>query len=123
MRALNRGEAYNNFYQAITLLKKGEFRGKSKAEIEVWNQCTRLISVIILYYNTYILNSLYVKSTDEQTKKYLLGLSPGAWVHINMLVIINFVVEIKTSILNTWSKIGIGKNMSILVEIFKIKAI
>jgi len=23
--------------------------------------------------------------TDEQTKKYLLGLSPGAWVHINML--------------------------------------
>jgi len=85
MRALNRGEAYNNLYQAITLLKKGEFRGKSETEIEVWNQCTRLISAIILYYNTYILNSLYVKSTDEQTEKYLLGLSPGAWVHINML--------------------------------------
>lgn len=85
MRALNRGEAYNNLYQAITLLKKGEFRGKSEAEIEVWNQCTRLISAIILYYNTYILNSLYFKSTNEQTKKYLLSLSPGAWVHINML--------------------------------------
>jgi hypothetical protein len=83
--ALNRGEAYNGLYRAITLLKKGNLRGQSEIEMEIWHQCTRLISAIILYYNTYILNSLYVAATSEEEKEFLLKLSPCAWAHINLL--------------------------------------
>ncbi|MBL4867513.1 MAG: Tn3 family transposase [Pseudomonadales bacterium] len=83
--ALNRGEAFNNLYRAITVLRKGEFRGFSEIEMEIWNQCTRLISSVILYYNTYILNELYQDAKDEAERAYLIGLSPGAWVHVNML--------------------------------------
>lgn len=104
MRALNRGEEYNNLYQAITILKKGEFRGKNEIEMEIWNQCTRLISAIILYYNTYILNSLYVNSTDEKVKKYLLELSPAAWVHINMLGYYQFFGDKQDEYIERWIK-------------------
>lgn len=85
MRALNRGEAYNNLYRAITILKKWEFRGKSEIEMEIWNQCTRLISSVILYYNAHILNTLYMNANSSQDKDYLVYLSPSAWIHINLL--------------------------------------
>ena len=83
--ALNRGEAYNGLYRAITLLKKGNLRGQNEIEMEIWHQCTRLISAIILYYNTYILNSLYVAATSEEEKEFLLKLSPCVWAHINLM--------------------------------------
>lgn len=93
LTALNRGEAYNNLYRAIAILKKGALKGNNKVEMEMWNQCTRLISSIILYYNTYILNGLYEKATDEKMKGYLLSLSPGAWIHINFLGLYKFFGE------------------------------
>lgn len=83
--ALNRGEAYNHLYRAIAILRKGEFRGQSEIEMENWNQCTRLISSIILYYNTYLLNSLYKQAKTEQEKAFLVNLSPSAWIHVNLL--------------------------------------
>jgi TnpA family transposase len=83
--ALNRGEAYNNLYRAIAILRKGELRGQSEIEMENWNQCTRLISSIILYYNTYLLNSLYKQAKTEQEKTFLVNLSPSAWIHVNLL--------------------------------------
>lgn len=83
--ALNRGEHYNGLYRAISLLNNGELRGKSEIEMETWHQCTRLIASIIHYYNGYILNSLYVNSTDEEEREYLASLSPTAWGHVNLL--------------------------------------
>lgn len=102
--ALNRGEAYNGLYRAITLLKKGNLRGQSEAEMEVWHQCTRLISAIILYYNTYILNSLYVAATTEQEKELLLKMSPCAWSHINMLGYYQFCDLINEEAFEQWIK-------------------
>lgn len=58
-------EEYNNLYRAITLLKKGELRGRSEIEMEIWHQCTRLISTVMLYYNSYILNSFYAAAKDD----------------------------------------------------------
>ncbi len=80
--ALNRGEAFNNLYRAIAVLRKGELRGQSEIEMAIWNQCTRLISSIILYYNAYILNKLYQNAKNEAERAFLVQLSPGAWVHI-----------------------------------------
>lgn len=102
--SLNRGEAYNNLYRAIAILKKGAFRGTSKVEMERWNHCTRLISSIILYYNSYILNGLYENATDEMTKNYLLGLSPGAWIHINLLGYYQFIGEGSYEYIDRWIK-------------------
>lgn len=85
LTSLNRGEAYNNLYRAITIMKKGELRGHSEIEMEIWNQCTRLISSIILYYNSYILNQLYKQANTEAEKNYIINFSPSAWSHINLI--------------------------------------
>ena len=84
-RALNRGEAYNNLYRAITLLNGGKFRGQSETEMMIWHQCSRLVAAVILYYNAYILNYLYVNAKTQEEKELILALSPGAWEHINLL--------------------------------------
>lgn len=102
--ALNRGEAFNNLYRAITVLNKGELRGLNEIEMEIWNQCTRLISSIILYYNIYILNSLYQSTHDEVEKAFLISLSPGAWVHINMLGYYQFYRKFSGEWLDHWIK-------------------
>ncbi len=65
---------------------------------------TRLVSSVILYYNSYILNGLYENSADEMTKEYLLGLSPGAWIHINMLGYYQFIGEGSYSYIDRWIK-------------------
>lgn len=83
--ALNRGEAYNHLYRAISLLNGGKFRGQSEAEMMIWNQCSRLIAAIILYYNAYILNHLYSHANSPDEKALLTAISPGSWGHINLL--------------------------------------
>lgn len=83
--ALNHGEAFNNLYRSVALLNGGKFRGQSEVEMILWDQCSRLVSAIILYYNAYILNHLYLNAKSQQEKNVILALSPGAWIHINML--------------------------------------
>lgn len=104
LMALNRGEAYNGLYRAITLIKKGKLRGQSEIEMEIWHQCTRLISAIMLYYNTYILNSLYVAAATEKEKEFLLTVSPCAWSHINLLGFYQFFDLINDELLEQWIK-------------------
>ena len=85
MYALNRGEGYNSLYRGISLLNNGAFRGKSEIEMEIWNQCTRLIASVAHYYNASILNDLYVKAQNDEERQFLASLSPTAWEHINFL--------------------------------------
>ena len=63
--ALNHGKAFNNLYRAVALLNGGKFRGQSEAEMVLLDQCSRLVAAIILYYNAYILNHLYVNARSE----------------------------------------------------------
>jgi len=83
--ALNRGESFNGLYRAIALLNGGKFRGQSETEMILWDQCSRLVAAIILYYNAYILNHLYVNAKTQAEKDVIVALSPGAWIHINMV--------------------------------------
>jgi TnpA family transposase len=85
INALNRGELYNNLYRSIAILNNGELKGKSEIEMEIWNQCTRLIAAIMHYYNAYILNSFYINTKDKKEKALLAKKSPTAWGHINLL--------------------------------------
>jgi TnpA family transposase len=100
--ALNRGEHYNSLYRAICLLNDGELRGKSEIEMEIWHQCTRFIAAIIHYYNAYILNSLYMAANNEEERRFLVGLSPTAWVHINFLGYYQFYREFNDDWVEQW---------------------
>ena len=106
-KVLNRGEAFNRLYRAISLLNKGELPGRTEVDMMVANACTRLLATIILYYNTYILNALYVNVDVDNvdTKQALLRCSPTAWTHLNFLGRYQFACETKFNVeqwLKTW---------------------
>lgn len=85
--ALNRGEAYHQLINKITAVGGGQFRGMSELEVEIWNECTRLIALVIIYYNMNLLSKLYeiaLKNGDEAVIQFLKHLSPIASQHINI---------------------------------------
>lgn len=87
-RALNRGEAYHKLRRAIANVHGQKFRGKNDREIELWNECGRLIANCMIYYNATLLNSLLTKLQKEKGNEKLIDMlkyiSPVAWAHINL---------------------------------------
>ncbi len=83
--ALNRGEAYHQLYRAISYANGGKFRGKTELEIELWSECTRLVSSASIHYNARILSLLLDKAQDQKQKDFIIRLSPVAWGHLNFL--------------------------------------
>ena len=67
-KALNRGEAYHRFRRAVAYVNGGKFRVKTEGEQQIWNECSRLISNAVIYYNTLLLSRVYEqkKATDDQ---------------------------------------------------------
>ncbi len=85
--ALNRGEACHQLLAKIMAIGGGDFRGMSELEIEIWNECTRLIALIIIYYNMHLLSKLYetaVANNDLAAIEYLKHISPVACQHIQL---------------------------------------
>jgi len=85
--ALNRGEAYHQLLNKIMKIGGGEFRGMTELEIEIWNECTRLIALIIIYYNMHLLSKLYesaLANNDKAAIEYLKHISPVASQHIQL---------------------------------------
>jgi TnpA family transposase len=96
--ALNRGEAYHQLLQKIMAVGGGEFRGMSELEVEIWNECTRLIALIIIYYNMHLLSKLYenaLATNDTAAIEYLKHISPIASQHINISGLYEFVETIE----------------------------
>lgn len=86
-RALNRGEAYHKLRRAIANVYGQKFRVKNDQEIELWNECGRLMANCMIYYNAKILNSLLEKLQKYGNKElieYLKYISPAAWININL---------------------------------------
>ncbi len=86
-QALNRGEAYHQLRRAIASVNGNKFRGGNDYQVALWNDCARLVSNCIIYYNSALL-STYLKMSEDQNKpelvKYIAQLSPVAWQHINL---------------------------------------
>ena len=81
----------------------GKLQGKTDLELEVSNQCNRLLACCIIYYNTAILSELLERAEQLGNKKLCKGikrLSPVAWQHINMIGKFEFFV--KKESLNIW---------------------
>jgi TnpA family transposase len=85
--ALNRGEAGNQIINKVMSVGNGDFRGMTDLEVEIWNECNRLIILVILYYNASILSKLYeIKKAagDNDAIEILRHISFAATQHINL---------------------------------------
>lgn len=85
-RSQNRIESYHQLRAAVTKVGgKKELTGKNDIETEISNQCGRLISNAIVYYNSAILSRLLKRLETEGNEKAIEALtriSPVAWQHI-----------------------------------------
>jgi TnpA family transposase len=85
-RALNRGENYHQLRRAVSYANFGKLRLKSEEEQQLWNECCRLITNCIIYYNASILSRLLAykeAAGDRAGAELLTQVSPIAWQHIN----------------------------------------
>jgi len=86
-RSQNRVESYHQLRAAIaTAYGKKQLSGKGDREIEISNQCGRLIANAIIHYNSAILSKLkqkYEAEGDEKALSMLKKISPVAWQHIH----------------------------------------
>tara|TARA_R110001592_G_C13177145_1_gene750429 strand:+ start:51 stop:599 length:549 start_codon:yes stop_codon:yes gene_type:complete len=86
-RALNRGEAYHQLRRAISDVNGDRFRGNSDEEIQLWNECARLLTNAIIYFNSSVLSYLlksFEHQKDEQKLAIVKQASPVAWYNINL---------------------------------------
>jgi TnpA family transposase len=85
-RSQNRIESYHQLRAAIAQVGgKKELTGRTDIQIEISNQCARLIANAIIYYNSAILSRLLAKyEADGNTKALAMikKISPAAWRHI-----------------------------------------
>jgi len=85
-KALNRGENYHQLRRAVSYANFGKLRFKTEYEQQIWNECARLITNCIIYYNATILSNLlsYKEGIgDVKGTAFLKKISPVAWQHIN----------------------------------------
>jgi TnpA family transposase len=85
-RSQNRIESYHQLRSAIAQVSgKKELTGRTDIEIEISNQCARLIANVIIYYNSAILSKLIAKfEANPKFMKLIKKISPAAWRHIHM---------------------------------------
>ena len=87
-RSQNRIESYHQLRSAIAQVAgKKELTGRTDIEIEISNQCARLIANAVIYYNSAILSRLLTKYEVSRNAKALalIGkISPAAWRHIHL---------------------------------------
>ena len=84
----NRIESYHQLRSAIAQVGgKKELTGRTDIEIEISNQCARLVANVIIYYNSAILSRLlskYEVSRNAKALALLKKISPAAWRHVHL---------------------------------------
>jgi TnpA family transposase len=87
-RSQNRIESYHQLRSAIAQVGgKKELTGRTDIDIEISNQCARLIANAIIYYNSAILSRLLARCEENGNAKALAmikKISPAAWRHIHL---------------------------------------
>ena len=85
-RSQNRIESYHQLRSTVAQVGgKKELTGRTDIEIEISNQCARLIANAIIYYNSAILSHLLTKcevSGNAKALALITKISPAAWRHI-----------------------------------------
>ena len=87
-RSQNRLESYHQLRSAIAQVGgKKELTGRTDIEIEISNQCARLIANTVIYYNSAILSRLLAKyeaSGNAKALSIIKKVSPAAWRHVHL---------------------------------------
>jgi len=87
-RSQNRIESYHQLRSAIAQVGgKKELTGRTDLDIEISNQCGRLVANTIIYYNSAILSRLlekYEAGSNPKVLALLKKVSPAAWRHIHL---------------------------------------
>jgi hypothetical protein len=87
-RSQNRIESYHQLRAAILKVNGRKYlTGKTDLEIEIANQCGRLLANAIIYYNSAILSGLlkkYQKLGDNKSFQKILKISPVAWRNVHL---------------------------------------
>ena len=85
-RSQNRIESYHQLRSTIAQVGgKKELTGRTDIEIEISNQCARLIANAIIFYNSAILSRLLAKyeiTGNAKALALITKMSPAAWRHI-----------------------------------------
>ena len=79
--SLCRGESYHQLKRAVAYANFGKLKFKTEDEQQIWNECARLITNLIIYYNEEIFINLI--ENGILTEDSLKHISPVAWQHIN----------------------------------------
>ena len=77
LRAINRGENYHQLRRAVSYANFGKLRFKTEYEQQIWNECSRLITNCIIYYNATILSHLLAHKETIGDKQKAVGLVDG----------------------------------------------
>ena len=96
-RAAAAAGQYHQLLKKIMEVGGGSFHGMSEIEVEVWNECARLIALIIIYYNMHLLSKLYenaVVKNDDAAIEFLKHISPVASQHLNIDGLYEFVESV-----------------------------
>ena len=70
-----------------------QFRGENESEIAIWNECARLVTNAIIYFNSAILSHLlehFEATGDDEKAAITRAVSPVAWQNINLSGTYNF---------------------------------
>ena len=70
-----------------------QFRGSSDEEILLWNECARLVTNAIIYFNSKVLSQLlasFEHQLYEEKVEIVKQASPVAWYNINLKGTYNF---------------------------------
>lgn len=84
---INRGESYHQLRRAVSYANAGKLRFRTEYEQQLWEECSRLVTNSIIYYNASILSDLlaYKEETGDRRGAALLKyVSPVAWHHVNL---------------------------------------
>ncbi|CAJ0715107.1 Tn3 family transposase ISPsy42 [Ralstonia edaphis] len=87
-RSQNRIESYHQLRAAIAQVGgKKELTGRTDLEIEISNQCGRLVGNAIVFYNSAILSRLLAKADgtgNKSARALAVSTSPVAWQHVHL---------------------------------------
>ena len=87
-RSQNRIESYHQLRSAISQVAgKKELTGRTDLEIEISNQCARLVANAIVFYNSAILSRLLPRCQacgSEKALALVTSTSPVAWRHVHL---------------------------------------
>jgi len=67
--------------------KEGKFHVHSSVEQQIWSECARLVTIVIIYYNLWLLSQLLEQQQQQGNHaavEFLKKVSPIAWRHINI---------------------------------------